>query len=521
MNKITFSDKVDTKVVSAPEINKVTASTLNEVKTIVNETVDQVEINITGIATNVTNISTNVTDIGQTVRITGDQSIAGIKTFTDNVIAITQANSINDTTVATTAYVKNLISELPSGLNFEGTWNADTDSPDLSAATPNSGEFWIVSVNGSTNLSGITDWKVGDWAIYVTDGTGADGWQKVDNSSVLDGQGTGQRVALWSGSGDSNTLTNAPITVSGNDVAVTGDVTAINGVLTGKLDLNDSGNSVFIGKNAGLNDDLSDNRNTGIGYNSLSENTNGERNTGIGFYVLSKITTGSENIGIGSFAGQYITGGVTPNTTGSNSVFIGYATSPSADGETNQIVIGDTVIGNGSNTATLGNDSITDTYLKGIVHGSSSAEFDSSVSATDGIFSANVKVVSISGQDDSLPVLGSDSGKFKLFNNGGSYGLIGGVLGDGNSFLQSQRVDGTAVAYNLLLNPIGGNVLIGTTADNGSKLQVNGSAKISSTVQAAGYKSSDGSAGISTTYTIKANDELIIKNGLITGINEF
>ena len=44
MNKITYANKVDTKVLSSPEINKVTASTLNEVKTIVNETVDEVEV---------------------------------------------------------------------------------------------------------------------------------------------------------------------------------------------------------------------------------------------------------------------------------------------------------------------------------------------------------------------------------------------------------------------------------------------------------------------------------------------
>ena len=44
------------------------------------------------------------------------------------------------------------------------------------------------------------------------------------------------------------------------------------------------------------------------------------------------------------------------------------------------------------------------------------------------------------------------------------------------SVLQSERFDGTATAYNLLLQPLGGNVLIGTTTDNGSgaKLQVNG-----------------------------------------------
>jgi hypothetical protein len=69
-----------------------------------------------------------------------------------------------------------------------------------------------------------------------------------------------------------------------------------------------------------------------------------------------------------------------------------------------------------------------------------------------------------SGGDDILPVLGANGGKFSLLNNNGLYGLLQGVLGTGNSFIQSQRVDGTAAAYGLLLNPNGGNVGIGTTS---------------------------------------------------------
>ena len=44
-----------------------------------------------------------------------------------------------------------------SGLTYEGTWNANTDTPALSGTTPNNGIFYIVSVAGNTDLSGITD----------------------------------------------------------------------------------------------------------------------------------------------------------------------------------------------------------------------------------------------------------------------------------------------------------------------------------------------------------------------------
>jgi hypothetical protein len=58
-----------------------------------------------------------------------------------------------------------------------------------------------------------------------------------------------------------------------------------------------------------------------------------------------------------------------------------------------------------------------------------------------------------------------------------TYGLLFGSLTNGNSYLQSQRVDGTATTYNLLLNPNGGNVGIGTVSPT-HKLQVSSDVQI-------------------------------------------
>jgi hypothetical protein len=63
-------------------------------------------------------------------------------------------------------------------------------------------------------LDGITDWKVGDWAVFVEQGA-SDQWEKVDNSSVLDGSGTGNQITKWAGSGTSNTLTDSIVTDNG------------------------------------------------------------------------------------------------------------------------------------------------------------------------------------------------------------------------------------------------------------------------------------------------------------------
>ena len=124
---------------------------------------------------------------------------------------VTQANAIDNTTIATTAYVNNKIGLIPAGLEYSGTWDANTNNPTLASGVGTTGAFYIVAASGSTNLDGITDWKVGDWAIFVESGA-TDAWQKVDNTSVLNGSGTGQKVSLWSGSGTSVTLTDSIMT---------------------------------------------------------------------------------------------------------------------------------------------------------------------------------------------------------------------------------------------------------------------------------------------------------------------
>lgn len=62
------------------------------------------------------------------------------------------------------------------GLIPQGSWNADTNSPDITTTTE-TGYYWIVSVDGATNLGGITDWKIDDYAIKT-----ATGWAKADHS---------------------------------------------------------------------------------------------------------------------------------------------------------------------------------------------------------------------------------------------------------------------------------------------------------------------------------------------------
>ncbi len=63
---------------------------------------------------------------------------------------------------------------------YQGTWNALTNSPTLVSSSGTKGYYYIVSVAGSTNLNGISDWALGDWIIF--NGTT---WNKVDNTDAV------------------------------------------------------------------------------------------------------------------------------------------------------------------------------------------------------------------------------------------------------------------------------------------------------------------------------------------------
>ena len=94
-----------------------------------------------------------------------------------------------------------------------------------------------------------------------------------------------------------------------------------------------TGGSIFVGKNAGANDDGSDNRNIGIGKNALDAVTTGQLNIAIGDDALTDVETGNYNVAIGFESQKDTTGNQNTsvgynslefNTTGQNNVAIGY-----------------------------------------------------------------------------------------------------------------------------------------------------------------------------------------------------
>jgi hypothetical protein len=120
--------------------------------------------------------------------------------------------------------------------------------------------------------------------------------------------------------------------------------------------------NVGIGTNA-LNSVVSGTDNFGIGAFAL-QFTTGNKNVAIGSQVMYENTSGSSNIAFGLDAGRRISAGGA-NQTSNQSIFIGEDTRASAAANTNEMVFGHTAIGQGSNTVTLGNSSITKTFLRG------------------------------------------------------------------------------------------------------------------------------------------------------------
>lgn len=130
--------------------------------------------------TDVSGLGTMSTQNANNVAITGG-SISGT-TVSGYIPSTEKGAALGVATLDASGKVP--VSELPAAvlgaLSYQGTWNASTNTPTLTSSTGTKGYYYVVAVAGSTNLDGITDWLVGDWAVY--NGTV---WQKVDNTETV------------------------------------------------------------------------------------------------------------------------------------------------------------------------------------------------------------------------------------------------------------------------------------------------------------------------------------------------
>jgi hypothetical protein len=259
-----------------------------------------------------------------------------------------------------------------------------------------------VAITGGA-ITGITDLAVADGGTGASDAAGARGnlglgsiaTQAANSVAITGGAINGTAIgATTPGTGTFTTLSatgtiDTPETTSSTVGLINIGGLRIHGFRHPTGDTaRPNGNNVFIGQLAGnftmgaeatrvseaslntgigylvLNQLTTGYSNTAIGDRALSSLTEGIENTAIGRLVLQALTTGSRNVGLGYHAGRFTTGS-SENQTTSYSTYIGASTKASADGVTNETVIGYNATGRGSNTVQIGNSFVTDTYISG------------------------------------------------------------------------------------------------------------------------------------------------------------
>ena len=282
---------------------------------------------------------------------------------------------------------------------------ASTNNSGISIISGSSGVSYLNLGNSNTEDSGFISYNSNfNWLIIganagvdaiLVSSAGLDTFGLPIISGAITTSGANQ----FSGYGN-GTITGTPtfslnVDSLGNVIESAVPVASIDELIDGKSDSSgiNNGSSIFLGIDAGILDDGTDNKNIGIGFNSLNRISSGSWNIGLGYESLFITTTGNSNIGIGYRAlraivsgnnnvgigwlslselfdtsentaigylsGRFISGGITPNISPSQSLFLGANTESLTTGQTNEIVIGYNALGNGSNTATYGNINIT------------------------------------------------------------------------------------------------------------------------------------------------------------------
>jgi len=111
-----------------------------------------------------------------------------------------------------------VVTAVSGAIEVIGLWDADTNSPDLSAITLNQGESYQVSVSGSTNLNGETIWAAKD--LVVWDDNLAGNYFKIDNTddvisvNGLTGVVTIDKTGVGLGNVDNTSDANKPVSTA-------------------------------------------------------------------------------------------------------------------------------------------------------------------------------------------------------------------------------------------------------------------------------------------------------------------
>jgi hypothetical protein len=332
---------------------------------------------------------------------TGAQTISGAKTFSSDITVNENkfgrgAGSTGSRNIA--------IGINPLNSNTTGTWNTAVGAYALQLNTTSSSNTAIGNEAISNAIPGNNNTGIGNRALMNTTGS--------SNTAV-----------------GSNALLNASTGV--DNTAIGKD--ALQGNTTGS-------NNIGIGVVAGANTTTGD-YNIAIGKQALQQNTTGSTNIAVGAGAIDFITTGNYNTVLGGFAGRYAGTGTSTNTTTlNNSMLLGYDTRPKLNSDSNEIVIGNSTVGNGSNTTTIGNANTTDTYIYGNLNVTGQIKLNNAVLSKSDTYAflttdnANLLVYTgtTAGKTITLPVASVNTGREITIKNIGTVSLTiasaGGTL---------------------------------------------------------------------------------------------
>ena len=147
----------------------------------------------------------------------------------EKIKVITNGGGTSQSVLDAIASLQAQISGITSGLDYQGTWNASTNTPALASGVGTNGYYYIVSVAGSTNLDGVTDWQIGDWAVF-----NGSVWQKLDQTDIVTSvAGRTGAVTLSntdiSGLGTMSTQNSSSVSISGGTISGITDLAIADG----------------------------------------------------------------------------------------------------------------------------------------------------------------------------------------------------------------------------------------------------------------------------------------------------
>ena len=352
----------------------------------VNANTASITANTNSIAANTTSITANSTDIATINTNLALKAPLASPAFTGTPTAPTPATSDNSTKVATTEYVKNSIVAANAGLSSIGAISATSNAKGATI----SGTTELILTPADINNGGVVTTGAQTFAGAKTFSNTANFLTDITVREILFGYGTHNktnniaigRLALNNNTSDYNVAignaanSQAASTSGGYNVALGYQAMRFPNsrynVAIGSQSFyspaapSSGDNNVAVGYQAFYNPGTGSN-NTVLGYQSLY--SGGANNSILGAKALYNAAGASNNVAVGDNAGLLFgSGSGTALTTSTQSIFIGSGVRAGTNTSTNEVAIGYNVVGNGSNTVTIGNYSNTANYFRGDIN---------------------------------------------------------------------------------------------------------------------------------------------------------